>query len=100
MGKLEDGTIVEDLQNYQIQVGDVEVVQGVDMAIPLMCVGEFAEISVDSRFAYGTQGLTNETDNTKSIPSNAKVNNNHLLDLFIFGVGFMNRYIVFCFGFR
>lgn len=74
VGKLEDGTIVEDLHNYQIQVGDVEVVQGVDMAIPLMNVGEFAEISVDSRFAYGTQGLTNETDNTKSIPSNAKVN--------------------------
>lgn len=73
VGKLEDGTIVEDLQNYNVQVGDVEVVQGVDMAIPLMTVGEVAEISVDPRFAYGAQGLTNESDNTKSIPPNAKV---------------------------
>lgn len=54
-------------------MGDVEVVQGVDMAIPLMSVGELAEISTDARFAYGTQGLTNEKDNTKSIPANAKV---------------------------
>lgn len=73
VGKLEDGTIVEDLQNYSVQVGDVEVVQGVDMAIPLMGVGELAEISCDSRFAYGAQGLTNENDNAKSIPPNAKV---------------------------
>lgn len=73
VGKLEDGTVVEDFQNYAVQVGDVEVVQGVDMAIPLMTVGELAEISVESRFAYGAQGLTNEKDNTKSIPPNAKV---------------------------
>lgn len=73
VGKLEDGTVVEDLQNYNVQIGDVEVVQGVDMAIPLMTAGEVAEISVDSRFAYGAQGLPNEHDNTKSIPPNAKV---------------------------
>lgn len=75
MGKLEDGTVVEDLKNAAVQVGDVEVVQGLDMSIPLMCVGELAEISAESRFAYGAQGLTNENDNTKSIPPNAKVHN-------------------------
>lgn len=73
VGKLEDGTIVEDLQNYNVQIGDVEVVQGVDMALPLMTAGEVAEVSVDSRFAYGAHGLTNENDNTKSIPPNSKV---------------------------
>lgn len=74
VGKLENGTIVEKFENYTVQVGDVEVVQGVDMSIPLMSVGELAEISVDSRFAYGTQGLINE-DESKSIPPNAKVKN-------------------------
>lgn len=73
LGKLDDGTVVEDLQNYTVQVGDVEVVQGIDMAIPLMTVGELAEVSVDSRFAYGAHGLPNESDPTKSIPPNAKV---------------------------
>lgn len=73
IGKLEDGTIVEEYKEYAVQVGDVEVVQGVDMSIPLMTIGEIAEISVESRFAYGAQGLPNDKDATKSIPSNAKV---------------------------
>ncbi|XP_031618502.1 peptidyl-prolyl cis-trans isomerase FKBP8 [Contarinia nasturtii] len=73
IGKLEDGTIVEEFKNYAVQVGDVEVVQGVDMSLPLMTVGELAEITCDPRFAYGAQGLTNENDNTKNIPANAKV---------------------------
>lgn len=72
-GKLEDGTVVEEFKNYAVQVGDVEVAQGVDMSLPLMTVGELAEISCDPRFAYGAQGLTNENDNTKSIPPNSKV---------------------------
>lgn len=73
IGTLEDGTVVEDFKGYDVQVGDVEVVQGVDMSIPLMNIGEVAEVSVDPRFAYGALGLTNESDNTKSIPANALV---------------------------
>lgn len=73
-GKLENGTIVEELSNYIIQVGDVEVVQGLDMAIPLMKIGERAEVTCDSRFAYGALGLKNEENPTKTIPSSAKVN--------------------------
>lgn len=65
--------MVEQFNDYAVQVGDIEVVQGVDMSLPLMTVGELAEISADSRFAYGSQGLTNENDNSKSIPPNAKV---------------------------
>lgn len=65
--------MVEDLQNHTVQVGDVEVVQGVDMAIPLMTVGELAEVTTEPRFAYGSNGLINEDDNQKTIPPNAKV---------------------------
>lgn len=74
-GKLEDGTIVEEEKNFVIQVGDLEVVQGLDMAIPLMCVGEHATISVDSRFAYGTIGLKrdNNDNNLPTIPPSAKI---------------------------
>lgn len=56
-----------------VQVGDGEVVQGIDMAIPLMRVGEKAIVNVDPRFAYGSIGLKNEETPTKSIPPNANV---------------------------
>lgn len=73
-GKLENGTLVEDEKDFVIQVGDLEVVQGLDMAIPLMNVGEISEISVDSRFAYGTVGLTR--DNVVIVPPSAKLTYN------------------------
>lgn len=73
IGRLENGTIVEELKNYLVQVGDVEVVQGLDMAIPLMKLGEKAEVTCDPRFAYGTHGLENKSDASKSIPGGAKV---------------------------
>lgn len=41
------------------------------MALPLMLVGEKAEVQTDSRFAYGTLGLKNEENTT--IPPAAKV---------------------------
>lgn len=72
-GQLEDGTVVEDEQDFELHVGDIEVVQGLDMAIPLMRLGEIAEVIVDSRFAYGSIGLKNEQNPTLSIPSNAKI---------------------------
>ena len=43
------------------------------MAIPLMNIDEVAEVSVDSRFAYGTLGLKNEEKPEMSIPPDAKV---------------------------
>lgn len=68
---MENGTIVESQNDFVIQVGDLEVVQGLDMAIPLMNVGEQAIVSVDSRFAYGTIGLLRE--NEVIIPPSAKI---------------------------
>lgn len=77
VGKLENGTVVEELLNHSLQVGDVEVVQGIDMALPLMRVGELAQVVAEARFAYGSIGLKNETDNDKSIPPNATVSSPH-----------------------
>ncbi|XP_067629410.1 peptidyl-prolyl cis-trans isomerase FKBP8 [Eurosta solidaginis] len=67
-GKLLDGTLVEQKEKIQVHVGDFEVVQGLDMAIPLMNVGEIAEITVDARFAYGSIGLKNEENENASVP--------------------------------
>lgn len=43
------------------------------MALPLMLVGEKAEVQCDARFAYGTLGLKNEENASSSIPPAAKV---------------------------
>ncbi|KAL2733579.1 peptidyl-prolyl cis-trans isomerase FKBP8 [Vespula maculifrons] len=67
IGKLEDGTIVEEYENITIQIGDVEIVQGLDLAITLMKINEIAEVEVASRFAYGTLGKE------PNIPSNATI---------------------------
>lgn len=73
VGKLDDGTVVELLENESVQVGNYEIVQGLDMALPLMDVGEKAEVVCNARFAYGELGLINETDPAKTIPANATI---------------------------
>lgn len=72
-GKLADGTIVEQEENFKVHVGDFEVVQGLDMVIPLMRVGEIAEVLTDQRFAYGTIGLTTEKFAKAPVPPHASV---------------------------
>ncbi|XP_011870270.1 PREDICTED: peptidyl-prolyl cis-trans isomerase FKBP8 isoform X2 [Vollenhovia emeryi] len=66
VGKLCDGTEVEKEDHLSIQVGDLEVIQGLDLAIVLMELGEIAEIVINERFAYGMSG-------TSTIPSLATV---------------------------
>ena len=56
VGKLKDGTIAEEHEDLTVQLGDVEVIQGLDLAIALMDVDEVAEIEVYPRFAYGQLG--------------------------------------------
>lgn len=73
VGRLDDGTVVEQLNDENVQVGNYEVVQGLDMAIPLMDVGEKAEVVCNARFAYGELGLVNETDPAKTIPANVTI---------------------------
>lgn len=70
-GRLEDGFVVEYYQNMTVQVGDYEVVQGVDMVLPLMDVGEIVEVTCKSRFAYGEIGFKNDGSQKKSIQPGA-----------------------------
>uniref|UniRef100_A0A1B6CIU3 peptidylprolyl isomerase n=1 Tax=Clastoptera arizonana TaxID=38151 RepID=A0A1B6CIU3_9HEMI len=67
-GKLEDETVVEKEDNKIVNLGDAEVIQGLDFALPLMDVGETAEIIIGPRFAYGNLGLP------PNIPPNATLN--------------------------
>lgn len=68
-GKLaETDEIVEVFENTVIQLGDNEVVQGLDMALGLMDEGEKSEITCHARFAYGSIGLV-----SKNIPSDATI---------------------------
>lgn len=43
------------------------------MVIPLMNVGETAEVKVDPRFAYGSLGLINDAKPELSIPPESTV---------------------------
>ncbi|XP_017960399.1 peptidyl-prolyl cis-trans isomerase FKBP8 [Drosophila navojoa] len=72
-GKLEDGTVVEKEERFQCHVGDFEVVQGLDMVLPMMHVGEVAQVSIDQRFGYGTIGLKTENPPETVIPPNANL---------------------------
>lgn len=72
-GRLDDGTIVEEERDCVVQIDDVEVVQGLDMALKLMNVGEQAEVIVSSRFAYGEQGLKDEDHSERTVPPNEKI---------------------------
>lgn len=60
--------IVEEGEKLVFQLGDLDVAQGLDMAIGLMDVGEKAEISCGPRFAYGSIGLP-----LKNIPAEATI---------------------------
>lgn len=75
MGKLEDGTVVEDVKDMELHLGDNEVVQGLDMALALMNLGEKAEVKVNPRFAFGELGLTPDSDKSPAVavPPNATV---------------------------
>lgn len=75
-GRLDDGTVVEEQSNVVVQIDDVEVVQGLDMALKLMNEGEVAEVTVNARFAYGELGLKDPTEHDpviRSVPPNSTV---------------------------
>ena len=64
---LADGKLVERKDNVEIQLGDCDVVQGLDVAVGLMNVGEKCRLKIEPRLAFGTVGLS------PKIPPNAKV---------------------------
>ncbi|XP_050434723.1 peptidyl-prolyl cis-trans isomerase FKBP8 [Adelges cooleyi] len=68
VGKLEDkDDVIEKFENKEITLGDCEVIQGVDLALSLMNVGEIAVLNIAPRFGYGEKGL--EPD----VPGGAKL---------------------------
>uniref|UniRef100_A0AAG5DAB5 peptidylprolyl isomerase n=1 Tax=Anopheles atroparvus TaxID=41427 RepID=A0AAG5DAB5_ANOAO len=75
-GRLDDGTVVEEESNFVVQIDDVEVVQGLDMALKLMNEGEVAEVIVHARFAYGELGIKEPAETApvkNSVPPNATI---------------------------
>lgn len=72
-GYLESGARVEWCPEFKFTVGDAEVVQGLDLAIPLMELGETCEIVIQSRFAYGSVGRLPEIPPDSTIKYNLKL---------------------------
>ncbi|KRT81327.1 hypothetical protein AMK59_5847, partial [Oryctes borbonicus] len=65
--KLESGILVEKCNNFIMQLGDCDVIQGLDIVIGLMNIGDIWELEIEPRLAYGTKGLP------PLIPADAKV---------------------------
>lgn len=61
-GQLSNGNTVDVHENFKFQLGDLEVIQGIDLIVALMDVGEVSQIEIGPRFAYGSMG------NGKDIP--------------------------------
>jgi len=51
-----ENTVVGKEENLQFNVGESEVMQALDLVVPLMYKGEVAEIKVEHTFAYGHVG--------------------------------------------
>ncbi|CAG7725854.1 unnamed protein product [Allacma fusca] len=57
-GRLQsDQTVFESVESFTFQLGDTEVVPGLDMSIPLMSKNEVSLVKVSARFGYGAKGL-------------------------------------------
>ncbi|KAL0279079.1 UNVERIFIED_CONTAM: hypothetical protein PYX00_000710 [Menopon gallinae] len=70
VGTLESGRIVDKHDLLRIQLGDQEVIQGLELALGLMNVGEETIVIIAPRFAYGKIG------NPPDIPPNATITYN------------------------
>lgn len=64
---LDDGTFVEKKENFVVDLGDSEVVQGLDVALGLMNINEKCMLKIQARLAFGSVGLA------PKIPPNATV---------------------------
>ncbi|XKL59406.1 hypothetical protein PGB90_000422 [Kerria lacca] len=57
--KYNDKTI-EKIDFLKVPVSDSELIQGLDLILPLMSTGEISEVRIGPRFAYGSKGLKDE----------------------------------------
>lgn len=55
-GKLEDGTVVDKQKELSFTFGDCDVIQGLDLCVALMKIGEKAELIIGAKYAYGDTG--------------------------------------------
>jgi FK506-binding protein 8 len=53
---LENGTRVQEEPELAFTLGDCDVIQALDLSVPLMDVGETAMVTADSKYCYGPQG--------------------------------------------
>uniref|UniRef100_A0A8C5YF68 peptidylprolyl isomerase n=1 Tax=Microcebus murinus TaxID=30608 RepID=A0A8C5YF68_MICMU len=53
---LENGTRVQEEPELVFTLGDCDVIQALDLSVPLMDVGETAMVTADSKYCYGPQG--------------------------------------------
>lgn len=93
IGCLLDSTVIEKKEKYEIQIGDgdvsvfsfffffwiyiyilfddsrliLQIIQGVDLVLPLMHHGEICEIQIAARFGFGDMGMAPD------IPPNAEL---------------------------
>ncbi|KAL3285718.1 hypothetical protein HHI36_000247 [Cryptolaemus montrouzieri] len=49
--------IIEKQENFEIDLGDCDVIQGLDVSIGLMNVGEECLLEIEPRLAFGSKGL-------------------------------------------
>lgn len=54
---IKEDKVIEKQEKLEIDLGDSDVVQGLDLAIALMNLGEICLLKIESRLAYGRKGL-------------------------------------------
>ncbi|XP_018576191.1 peptidyl-prolyl cis-trans isomerase FKBP8 isoform X2 [Anoplophora glabripennis] len=54
---LEDGTVVDSTDNFKLNLGESDVISGLDVALGLMNVGEKCKLKIEPRLAFGSKGL-------------------------------------------
>jgi hypothetical protein len=76
-GKLKDGTIVDDYPTMVFNVGEYEVVDGLDLAVQSMYKNELSIVSIKPELAYGVQGRGTRAPcgrmEDSSIPGNSRI---------------------------
>lgn len=66
-GKLKDGTIIDDYPTLVFNVGEHEVVEGLDLVVQSMFKNELSIVSLKPEMAYGTLGRKGD------IPTNSRI---------------------------
>ncbi|KAJ8925653.1 hypothetical protein NQ315_009498, partial [Exocentrus adspersus] len=55
---LEDKTVVDSAENFELHLGESDVISGLDVSLGLMNVGEKCRLKIEPRLAFGKKGLS------------------------------------------